>query len=212
MHEQYPATDAEAFAPRTLDKRIPPLWLQQCYEAQEPLSSDIGPALPGLVLYALPIPGTTYFLGVDPAEGNPTSDESAITVLDGDGEETAVLAGRFQPGTLASYADELAVTYNNAAVMVERNNHGHAVLLWLEEHGRTTILTGHDGKAGWLSSPKGKALLYTIGATAFQTGDTTLHSLETYSQLTSIDSPPCAGSRQSENIMDYTTWLRNLFR
>src|SRR5262249_55033854 len=31
LHEQYPATDAEALAPRSLDKRIAPVWLLQCY-------------------------------------------------------------------------------------------------------------------------------------------------------------------------------------
>ena len=37
LHEQYPATDAEALAPRTLDKRIAPAWLHQCYAEWEPL-------------------------------------------------------------------------------------------------------------------------------------------------------------------------------
>jgi hypothetical protein len=31
LHEQYPASEAEALAPRSLDKRIAPGWLQQCY-------------------------------------------------------------------------------------------------------------------------------------------------------------------------------------
>jgi hypothetical protein len=33
---------------------------------------------------------------------------------------------------LASHADALGQWYNRAALMVERNNHGHAVLLWLQ--------------------------------------------------------------------------------
>jgi tetratricopeptide (TPR) repeat protein len=40
LHEQYPATDAEALAPRSLDKRLPAEWLKRCYQAREPLSLD----------------------------------------------------------------------------------------------------------------------------------------------------------------------------
>src|SRR5262249_42025745 len=38
LFEQYPATDAEALAPRSLDKRLPAEWLQQCYRPQEPVT------------------------------------------------------------------------------------------------------------------------------------------------------------------------------
>jgi hypothetical protein len=31
LHQEYPATDTEALAPNSLDKRIPYPWLQQCY-------------------------------------------------------------------------------------------------------------------------------------------------------------------------------------
>jgi hypothetical protein len=57
LHEQYPATDAEALLPRTLDKRIVPEWLYQCYREQaplDPLPAD-SPALAGLEVYALPV-------------------------------------------------------------------------------------------------------------------------------------------------------------
>ena len=43
---------------------------------------------------------TRYVVGADPAEGNPTSDPSALEVLDADsGEEVASLAGRYEPAT-----------------------------------------------------------------------------------------------------------------
>jgi hypothetical protein len=52
------------------------------------------PAMPGLAVYTLPIPGRRYIVGADPAEGNPNSDESALEVLDVDsGEEVAAMAG-----------------------------------------------------------------------------------------------------------------------
>jgi hypothetical protein len=102
LHEQYPTTDAEALAPRALDKRLPEEWLSQCYVEQPPLTAPVQgqPALPGLTLFVPPMPGRRYLVGVDPAEGNPTSDHSALEVIDVDtGEEVAALAGRFEPAT-----------------------------------------------------------------------------------------------------------------
>jgi hypothetical protein len=146
------------------------------------------PALPGLEVYVLPQPGRHYVIGADPAEGNPTSDDSALTVVDLDsGEEVAALAGKFQPSTLAAHLDALGTWYNRAGVLVERNNHGHAVLLSLREHSQLCRLLGHDGREGWLSNGKGKALLYDTAADAFREGLTRLHSFATFTQLASIE-------------------------
>jgi hypothetical protein len=71
---------------------------------------------------------------------------------------------------------------------VERNNHGHAVLLWLRAHGMGIHrLPGHDGKEGWLSSALGKTQLYDTCADAFKNAEVTLHSFATFTQLASID-------------------------
>jgi Terminase RNaseH-like domain len=190
LFEQYPATDTEALAPRSLDKRIPAEWLRQCYVEQEPLDTaqTRAPAIPALTVYALPQAGRRYVMGADPAEGNPTSDDSALVVLDQrSGEEVAALSGRLQPSTLAAHADALGRWYNQAAVLVERNNHGHAVLLWLRDHSRLRRLNGHDGSEGWLSSSKGKSLLYDRTADLFRDAQTILHSFATFAQLASID-------------------------
>ncbi|MCL4863982.1 MAG: hypothetical protein KJZ93_31530, partial [Caldilineaceae bacterium] len=138
--------------------------------------------------YREPEAGRQYVVGSDPAEGNPTSDDSALTVMDVlTGEECAALAGKFQPSVLAGYADQIGCYYNDAGLMVERNNHGHAVLLWLEEHSALRRLPGHDDKPGWLSSQLGKALLYNEMADCFRDKATTLHSFPTYMQLASIE-------------------------
>jgi hypothetical protein len=188
LFQEYPATDTEALAPRTLDKRIPFTWLEQCYEKMSGIIDENAPAISGLTIYRQPEPGRQYALGVDPAEGNPTSDDSALTVLDVlTGEECAVLVGKFQPSVIAGYADQIGHYYNDAGLMVERNNHGHAVIMWLEEHSALRILDGHDEKPGWLSSKLGKALLYNEAADCFKDGNTTLHSFSTYMQLASIE-------------------------
>jgi hypothetical protein len=190
LHEQYPGSDVEALQPRTLDKRIAPLWLRQCYQERLPLA-DLpveAPSIPGLEVYALPHSGRCYVIGVDPAEGNPTSDDSALTVMDWQtGEEVAALAGKFQPSTLAAHTDAIGRWYSHAFVMVERNNHGHAVLLWLQEHSPLTMLCGHDDGLGWLTSQRGKALLYDACADAFRNKETVLHNFATLTQLSSVD-------------------------
>lgn len=188
LHEQYPATDAEALAPRTLDKRIAPAWLEQCYVEQAPIELPEAPAIPGLVIFQAPEPGRAYVLGADPAEGNPTSDDSSIDVQDVlTGEEVATLRGKFQPSALGNYAHQIGSYYNGAAVMVERNNHGHAVLLWLLTHSGLPVLKGYDGREGWLSNQLGKTLLYDACADAFRDQSTTVHSFEVFAQLSSID-------------------------
>lgn len=188
LHEQYPATDKEALAPKILDKRLSPLWLQQCDATGPGINVTGAPAIPGLVVYAAPVAGRDYVGGLDPAEGNPNSDESSLSILDKEtGEQVAELAGLFQPSVMASYADTVCVWYNRADLLVERNNHGHAVLLWLTEYSDLSILEGLDGRAGWLSNQRGKTLMYDIGADAFRDGDTIIHSEIAYNQLQSIE-------------------------
>ncbi len=190
LHQEYPDTVTEALAPRSLNKRIPSTWIEHCYTETDPLDlPPAAPSLPGLSLYRIPRFGEHFTLGADPAEGNPTSDDSSFTVLDKvTGEEAAVLAGKVEPGVFAAYIKVVANYFNKAGTLVERNNHGHAVLMWLGEHAQEIpLLTGDDGRVGWLSSTVGKTTMYDNAAEAFRLGDTRLHSQATYTQLASIE-------------------------
>jgi hypothetical protein len=198
LHEHYPNTDTEALAPASLDKRIPPAWLEQCFKPEEPLftlgvDDDFGPkgcpGIPGLRVWIVPNnkSGRRYVVGVDPAEGNPSSDDSALCILDDLGNQAAELAGKIDPSTLGFYADRLAGWYNSGSVMVERNNHGQGVLAWWKGNGKCRLLRGHDNKDGWLSNHKGKVLLYDECAEAFQHKSTVLRSFEAWVQLSSIE-------------------------
>jgi hypothetical protein len=192
LHEQYPATDAEALAPRSLDKRLPAEWLKRCYQPAAPLSvfphNQRPPAISGLAMYKPPLPGRLYVVGADPAEGNPTSDPSALEVVDvNTGEEVASLAGRFEPATFAGHVSAVGGYYHRAPVLVERNNHGHAVLLWLRDNSVLARLCGHDRMPGWLTTTKGKALLYDGAGENLRDAETVVHELETFSQLASIE-------------------------
>lgn len=190
LHGNYPADDAEALAPRTLDKRLAPAWLAPpVWDERAALAHHAGPALAGLSVYVAPAAGRRYVIGADPAEGNPTSDDSALCVMDAEsGEECATLAGKFEPQTLAEAAAALAGWYNGASVMCERNNHGHAVLLHLRQNAPTVRrLAGLDGKEGWLSSQLGKVRLYDAAADACRNSEVVIHDFVTLTQLQSID-------------------------
>jgi hypothetical protein len=70
LFEQYPGTEGEALAPRSLDKRLPAEWLNRCYRALPPRGPALppscqSPAVPGLVVYAPPAVGKRYCVGAE---------------------------------------------------------------------------------------------------------------------------------------------------
>jgi hypothetical protein len=197
---EYPASVEEALAPQQQDKRIPFAWLERVVEERLPVAGHLVPAMAGLTVYLPPQTGRSYVIGVDPAEGNPNSDDSVATVLDGEHwEEVATLVGKIEPGAFARQIDQLAHYYNGAAAMVERNNHGHSVIRALVDRGQTRVLAGYDGKPGWLSNVKGKPLMYDALAEAVRDGACRIHNLETANELASIE----AGTlRAPENLPD----------
>jgi hypothetical protein len=188
LHQQYPNSDVEALSARSLDKRIPSNWLNQCYAEIKPLSPANAPAIPNLVIWATPRVGREYVIGADPAEGNPTSDNSSMTVVDTiSGEEVAQLTGRYEPSTFGSYISQVSRYYNKAAALPERNNHGHAVILWLRDNSKVKILRGQDHKPGWQTTSVSKALMYEKTADAFRNQETSIHSFDTLNELSSIE-------------------------
>jgi hypothetical protein len=215
VYQEYPATPAEALMPRTLNKRIPPEWLNRCQAEATPITPPNAPAIPGLVIYKAPIPGRLYDIGADPAEGLAGGDDSAATVLDHvSGEEVASLAGKIAPDQFASAIDQVGRYFNHAAILVERNNHGHAVISGLRssplplyfEPGRED----EEGREGWATTAKSKAELYIVAAHAFREGQTTIHSDETMLQLASIDhatlnAPP---GQHDDRAVSYVLALR----
>lgn len=88
-----------------------------------------------LTIFTEPKPGRTYVIGADPSEGV-GRDHSAAVVVELDGIKPKVVAiyadDRCPPDDFAYLLMELAEKYNHAAVVVERNNHGHAVLAVLK--------------------------------------------------------------------------------
>ena len=215
LHQQYPATDAEALSPRSQAKRIPAAWLRQCLEEEPGIEDHGGPAIVGLIVYRQPIDGEEYVIGADPAEGNPTSDESSMHLLHrGTGEEVAKLKGLFQPDVFAGFLGQVSAYYNNAPALVERNNHGHVVISWLRDNAKHgALLKGQDGRYGWQTNTKSKADMYTTTAEAFRDGMTRLHSFETYVQLTSIEGATLKAPKNEldDDATSYALALQGLY-
>ena len=194
--EQYPATDAEALAPRSLDKRLPRHFLNQCYEERKPLDLRTvpdAPALPGLRMYEPPLEGEKYVIGADTAEGNPNSNDSVGVVKHKwTGRSVCVIDGKFEPTTFGGYLHTLARYYKTAPILPERNNHGHTVIASIRNHAKETssgvmVLNGYDEKAGYLSNAPGKTKLYDEYAEALRDEAVTVYDFKTYTQLASIE-------------------------
>lgn len=186
LYEQYPATDVEALKAAELEKRFPARWLDKCYQPMEPLEDEEPFYYHGLRIYVVPNNYRSYVISADPAEGNPTSDDSAAHVFDElTGEECAVLQGKIEPKQFAEYLSELSIFYNDAPILPERNNHGHAVILELD-HLDQNVVSGADDRPGWATSQKSKAQMYVYAANAFRDGNAIIHDETSYLQLSSI--------------------------
>lgn len=92
-----------------------------------------------LKIWQKPVPGRRYVIGADVAQGlerGDTLDYSCAAVYDWkDLRQVAELHGQWPADQLAEKLFELGKEYNTAYLGVERNNHGHAVLLVLRQMG-----------------------------------------------------------------------------
>jgi len=81
-----------------------------------------------------PVPNVDYAAGADTSEGIPGRDPSMVGVVRQDtGRQVAWAHGFFHPRALAEHAVRLSERYNRAHLAVERENHGHAVIMRVEE-------------------------------------------------------------------------------
>lgn len=175
VHEHYPATDLEALSARSLDKRFPPDWIQALYKARQPLTvlPAGAPPIPGLRIFTPPDPRRQYGIGADPSGGKADGDNAVAQVIDALSlEQVAVLTGKFEPDQFGYFVADVAAYYNNAPVLFELNNHGHATRMSLRERG-TTMRNGMTRKGpgrdpGWLTTEWSKSLLLDTAAKVMQ--------------------------------------------
>jgi hypothetical protein len=102
--------------------------------------------------------GCKYVVAVDTASGSAEGDFAAVQVVEiATGLQCAELQQRLRPAELAHAVAELAREFSGAIVAVERNNHGSAVLAYLETRERYTRLwRDSSGEAGWLTTAASK--------------------------------------------------------
>jgi len=106
-----------------------------------------------LELWLPAVAGRQYLVAVDPAGGGSQGDYSAVQVLE---LETALqcaeFAGHVGGLELARLVSALAGEYNQAWLVVERNNHGSGVLAYLESPCGYPRVYAQGGQPGWLTT------------------------------------------------------------
>jgi len=106
-----------------------------------------------LEIWLPPIPGRKYLVAVDPAGGGSEGDYSAAQVLDLESAlQCAEFAGHVGGLELARVISDLAREYNQAWLVVERNNHGAGVLALAEAVCKYPRIYRQNGQPGWLTT------------------------------------------------------------
>ena len=130
----------------TLDQRL--------REALEPLERRRNGALQ---IWLKPQAAREYVIAVDSAGGGEDGDFAAVQVVEiATGLQCAELRERLRPEDLARVSVELAKEYGGARIAVERNNHGAAVLAYIETRESYARVYRQNGEAGWLTSAASK--------------------------------------------------------
>lgn len=150
----------------------------------------------GIEIWEDPDPSLHYGIGVDAAEGLAHGDNSVISVVCREtGREVAQLAGKIsaiEENDLARMIGIVARMYENHTCVIERNNHGHAVIGFVKDDAavnlyrqeETDTITGKiTKKIGWDTTANNKAYAISTLKKALKDGTCVPRSFETYDEL-----------------------------
>lgn len=103
-----------------------------------------------IAIWKLPAADRRYILSVDTSEGGGGDPSAGIMRERETGEHVATINGQYQMWELAAAAAKLATEYNQALIVVERNNHGAGVHEALIRQLKYPKIYKHDDdKHGW---------------------------------------------------------------
>ncbi|MGA8728608.1 MAG: terminase [Terracidiphilus sp.] len=106
-----------------------------------------------LEIWLPPLKDKDYVVVVDPAGGGSEGDYSAAQVIElQTGLQCAEFAAHIGGLELAKFVTALAVEYNGAWLVIERNNHGSGILALAEIACGYSRFYRHKGQAGWLTN------------------------------------------------------------
>lgn len=131
-------------------------------DAIERRAGELEPALikrrgGALMVWFPPRRGCKYIVAADSAGGGEEGDFAAIQVIDREtGLQCAELQERLRPSELAKVTVQLAKEYHGALIAVERNNHGAAVLAYIDSNEKYANLYLQGREAGWLTTAVSK--------------------------------------------------------
>lgn len=183
--QEYPDNDVECFLmsgqPAMKNKLISKLLA----DAPKPVSIQ-----GNITIYKPCVRGRPYVCGADPAEGV-GGDFSSASMFDAiTREQVATLRGQIEPEVFANELLKFCGLYSTPGKLppllaVERNNHGHAVLLWLNSthHYQNLFWTrkndGTRDKLGWLSDKVTRPLMIDALKEAVHNGSVDILDTET---------------------------------
>jgi hypothetical protein len=129
-----------------------------------------------LVIFFPPQEGRQYIIGVDTAGGGSCGDYACAEVIERTiGLQCAELRGHFPPLELARRVVELGLSYGQALLAVERNNHGYGVLAHLRDMKYPNIFA-KDQQLGWLTSAASRPAMIENMVAAFTAEPKLFHS------------------------------------
>ncbi len=127
--------------------------------------------------------GKQYIIGVDPAGGGSEGDYACAEVIERrTGIQCAELHGHFPPRELAHRIIELGNLYNQALLVVERNNHGYGVLAHLRSEGCLNVYREGE-QDGWLTSAVSRPAMIENLAAVLATKPTLFRSSKLLSEF-----------------------------
>jgi hypothetical protein len=134
-----------------------------------------------------------YTIGIDVAEGLTHGDYSCAQVLDAEGYQVACWHGHIDPFEWAGLVEAIGRRFNDAYLIVERNNHGLTTLRRLQEKNypnlfiESTLDSAYGDKitkrGGFLTTSKSKPLIVDNLAALLRQGESGVADNELISEL-----------------------------